>query len=55
MFATRLNWTPDMVNELDPHFVDELSQRWAAEGELTEKRNKELEKQRAKNEAKRRR
>lgn len=44
-----------MVHELDPHFVDELLARWAAEGDIAEKQRKESEKQRAKNEAKRRR
>lgn len=44
-----------MVHELDPHFVDELLARWAAEGDIAEKQRKERENQQKKLDAKRRR
>jgi hypothetical protein len=44
-----------VVHELDPHFVDELFERWAAEAELAEKQRKESDKRRKQNEAKRKR
>jgi len=47
-FATRLNWTPSEVMELDPDYVEELIIYWQAEAELKSKQRKEQEKARSK-------
>lgn len=35
--ADRYQWTPDEVNALDPHFVEELSARLVAEDKNAER------------------
>ena len=43
IFAKRLGWTPETVNDLDPHFVDELMQFWQAESDKADKDRKDSE------------
>lgn len=41
--AKRFHWTPEQVNALDPHFLDELLAYQAAEARWDEEQNKEAE------------
>lgn len=41
--ATRYRWTPEQVNALDPHFIDELLAFQAAEARHEEEARKDAE------------
>lgn len=41
ILATRYRWTPEQVNALDPHFIDELLAYMAAEARHQEKEAKD--------------
>lgn len=43
MMATRYRWTPEQVNALDPHFLEELMAYQAAEARHEEKERKDAE------------
>ena len=43
LFATRYRWTPEQVNALDPHYIEELLAYQAAEARYDEQRQKEAE------------
>ncbi len=43
VLATRYQWTPEEVNNLDPHFLDELLAFQKAEERHNEKQRKEAE------------
>lgn len=43
MLAARYRWTPEQVNALDPHFLDELLAYHAAEARWEEEQRKEAE------------
>lgn len=41
--AMRFKWTPEQVNDLDPHYLQELLAYLAAEARHTEKERKDAE------------
>jgi hypothetical protein len=43
LFATRYRWTPEQVNALDPHYIEELLAYQAAEARYDEQKQKEAE------------
>lgn len=43
LMATRYQWTPEEVNALDPHFLEELMAFQAAEARHDEKQRKDAE------------
>ena len=43
MLATRYQWTPEEVNALDPHFLNELLAYQAAEARWDEQQRKDAE------------
>ena len=53
MFAVRFSWTPEQVNALDPHFLDELLAFQSAEAWWEDEQRKEAERKRKQAEARR--
>jgi hypothetical protein len=43
LFATRYRWTPEQVNALDPHYIEELLAYQSAEARHDEQKQKEAE------------
>ena len=53
LFAIRFNWTPEQVNGLDPHFVEELLAFQSAEAWWEDEQHKQAERKQRQAEARR--